>query len=154
MSERITVLLVHHNSATLRTLKADLERQGVRVLHAGSCAQAKLRLGGLKSPPLVFTDAELPDGTWADVLALAEKALLPVSVIVVAPAVDRRLYVEAIECGAFDFVAPPFNPTDLAYVLRCAWDHVMARRNASPRAVHVVDLESSARALPSSTALA
>ena len=88
-------------------------------------------LGGLNPVPLVFTDKQLPDGTWADVLAVAEQATQPVNVIVVARIVDTRFYVEAIETGAFDFLAPPFNATDLAYVVRTALDNVHARRAAA-----------------------
>jgi DNA-binding NtrC family response regulator len=135
MTQRITALLVHHNSETLTTLKSALERQGMHIILAESRAQAKCMLAGLDPVPLVFTDTQLPDGTWADVLAIAEKAARPVNVIVVARVVDTRFYVEAIETGAFDFLAPPFNATDLAYVVRSAVDNVVARRSAhSPAA--------------------
>ena len=134
MTERITGLLVHQNSETLATLKGALERQGMRIIHAQSRAQAQRMLGGLNPAPLVFTDTQLPDGTWADVLALAQKAKLPVNVIVVARVVDTRFYVDVIETGAFDFLAPPFNATDLAYVVRSAMDNVVARRAAPARA--------------------
>jgi DNA-binding NtrC family response regulator len=136
MTERTKALLVHYNSETLATLKGALERQGMRVIHAESQAQAKHMLGGLSPVPLVFTDTQLPDGTWADVLAVAEKAAQPVNVIVVARVVDTRFYVEAIETGAFDFLAPPFNATDLAYVVRSALDNVVARRAAHPHSKH------------------
>jgi DNA-binding NtrC family response regulator len=128
MTERIPALLVHYNSETLAILKGALERQGLHVLQAESRAQAKRLLGGLNPIPLVFTDAQLPDGTWADILAVAGKAAAPVNVIVVARVVDTRFYVEAIETGAFDFIAPPFTSTDLAYVVRSALDNVAARR--------------------------
>jgi len=133
MTERITALIVHQNSDTLATLKGALERQGMSIIHAQSRAQAKRMLGGLNPAPLVFTDTQLPDGTWADILALAQKAKLPVNVIVVARVVDTRFYVEVIETGAFDFLAPPFNATDLAYVVRSAMDNVVARRTAPSR---------------------
>jgi two-component system response regulator PilR (NtrC family) len=133
MMEGISALLIHENSDTLRALKRLLESQGLRVIQAGSRARAKRMLGGLNPVPLVFTDAQLPDGTWADILEMAEKAAMPVNVIVVARVVDTRFYVEAIEAGAFDFIAPPFNATDLAYVLRCAVDNVIARRARLPR---------------------
>jgi DNA-binding NtrC family response regulator len=132
MTKRIPALLIHQNSETLTMLKGALERQGMHVLHAKSRAQAMRLLGGLNPIALVFTDTQLPDGTWADILAVAEKAAQPVNVIVVARLVDTRLYVEAIETGAFDFLAPPFVATDLAYVVRSALDNVAARRAARP----------------------
>jgi DNA-binding NtrC family response regulator len=130
MQENVKALLVHHNSETLAALKGALERLGMSTIQAESRAHAKRLLGGLNPAPLVFTDTQLPDGTWADVLALASKAARPVNVIVVARVVNTRFYVEAIETGAFDFLAPPFNATDLAYVVRTAMDNAVARRAA------------------------
>jgi DNA-binding NtrC family response regulator len=134
MTQEITALVVHQNSETLIMLKAALERQGMHIIHAQSRAQAKRVLGGLNPAPLVFTDTHLPDGTWADILAEAEKAAQPVNVIVVARVVDTRFYVKVIETGAFDFLAPPFVATDLAYVVRSALDNAAARRGARPPA--------------------
>ena len=130
MTKRVQALLVHHNSETLVTLKGALERQGMDILHAGSRAKVNRMLGGLSPVPLVFTEAQLPDGTWADVLAAANKAAIPVNVIVVARVVDTRFYVETIEAGAFDFLAPPFAAIDLAHVVRSAVENVTARRTA------------------------
>jgi len=130
MTKKITALVVHQNSETLASLKCALERQGMCIIHADSRAQAIRMLGGQNPAPLVFTDTELPDGTWADILAEAERAAQPVNVVVVARLVDTRFYVETIETGAFDFLAPPIVATDLAYVLRSALDNVVARRCA------------------------
>src|SRR5271169_2201477 len=128
MQERITALVVHQNSETLASLKSALERQGMCIIQAESRAQANRMLGGKNPAPLVFTETQLPDGTWADVLADAGRAAQPVNVIVVARVVDTRFYLEAIETGAFDFLAPPFVATDLEYVVRSALDNVAARR--------------------------
>ena len=116
-------------------LRSALERQNVRILSAESCAQAKRMLGGLSPAPLVFTETHLPDGLWTDVLAVAEKAAQPVNVIVVDRLVDTRFYVETIETGAFDFLVPPFNATDLAYVVRSAVENAAARRMPHSRPV-------------------
>jgi DNA-binding NtrC family response regulator len=129
MQERITALVVHQNSETLVSLKSALERQGMCIIQADSRAQANRMLGGQSPAPLVFTETQLPDGTWADILADAGRAAQPVNVIVVARVVDTRFYLEAIQTGAFDFLAPPFVATDLAYVVRSALDNVVARRS-------------------------
>jgi len=134
MAKRITAIVVHNDSETMATLKAALERQGMCIIHARSQAQANRMLGGQNPAPLVFTDTQLPDGTWADILAAAEKAAEPVNVIVVARVVDTRFYVQAIETGAFDFLAPPFTATDLGYVVRSALDNIVARRAARSHA--------------------
>ena len=128
MTERTTALVVHQNSEILLSLKCALERQGMCIVQAESRAEAIRILSGQNPAPLVFTDTDLPDGTWADILAEAARAAQPVNVIVVARVVDTHFYVEAIETGAFDFLAPPFVATDLAYVVRSALDNVVARR--------------------------
>lgn len=129
--EKPKALLIHHNSETLIKLEQALERLGISVSHASSRAQAKRMLGSLNPAPLVFTDTQMPDGSnWADMLTLAATATKPVNVIVVARTVNTRFYVEAIEGGAFDFIAPPFQSTDLAYVVRTAMDNAIARRAA------------------------
>jgi DNA-binding NtrC family response regulator len=133
MKARIPALIVNHGSQTLTALKAVLERQGMHVVVAESRAQAAHLLGGLNPAPLVFTDIELPDGTWADVLAAAERASQAVNVIVVARVVDTRFYVRAIETGAFDYIAPPFIAADLDYVVQTALSNVIGRRAAKSR---------------------
>lgn len=134
MKEKSKALLVYHSSETLAALQSALERLGMAISHAESRAQAKRLLNGLNPVPLVFTDTHLPDGSWTDILALANAAAMPVNVIVVARVVNTRFYVEAIETGAFDFLAPPFIPTDLAYVVRTAMDNALARRAARENA--------------------
>jgi DNA-binding NtrC family response regulator len=130
MLEKFKGLLVHDNSETFTALKDALERLGMTVTQAGSQAQAKRMLCGLNPAPVVFTDTDLPDGKWMDILALSGKAAKHVNVIVVSRLVNTRVYVDAIENGAFDFLAPPFNPTDLAYVVRTALDNAVSRRAA------------------------
>ena len=136
MLNRITALLVLHNSDMFIRLQAVLQHLGVRVTHAESRAQTRRLLGVQRPVPLVFTDTHLPDGTWADILAVAEKAALPVNVIVVARVVNTRLYIETMEAGAFDFLVPPFNATDLTHVIRCAADNVLRQRATLPQADH------------------
>ncbi len=134
MTERISVLLVHHHGAHMAPLEASLVDQSMEILRAQNCPEAARILAGPVPPHLVFVDAALPDASWADVIALSRKASVPVNVIVVARLVDTRFYVEVIEAGAYDFIAPPFRPNDLAHVLRCAIQNVIERREAQLRA--------------------
>lgn len=134
MRERLSALLIHQAPEPLRSLRLALERQGVHTAQARNCEEAWRILSGANPPHLVFTDTAVADGLWADVLALAAHAAQPVNVIVVARWVDTRLYIEAIEAGAFDFLAPPFTPADLAHIVRTAADNVLGRRRAQGHA--------------------
>jgi len=134
MKEIISALVVYHRSGPLCALQQCLESLSIRTVHAQSCGEVWQALTGMNPPHLVFTDTTLADGTWADVTALAAKAAMAVDVIVVSRLVDTRLYVDAIEAGAFDFIVPPFATADLSYVVRCAADNVCERREVQARA--------------------
>jgi len=127
---RISAVLVHNQEESFRGLREALKGKSVKLRRAKNCAQAKRLLARVNPPHLVFTEADLPDGTWADVLATALKAKQPVNVIVVGRGVDTSFYLEVMQNGAFDFVVPPFVPGDLAHVIRCAVDNVVDRREA------------------------
>jgi len=135
MAEKTSaVLLLLNPSGPLQSLSQELESQSVRTRQATSCAEAARLLAAVNPPEVIFTETQLPDGNWADVVRLAQKASQPVNVIVVSRLVDIRLYVETLQNGAFDFIAPPFEPSELSHVLRCAVGNVTTRRNVLARA--------------------
>lgn len=128
MNEQISTLLVYDSAEPVGTLKLALDRQSLICSRVHTCQQAAPLLERLDPPYLVFTDTTLPDGTWEDVLAMAAQAAKAVNVIVVSRLADVKVYIEAMEKGARDFLAPPFEVSDLAYVVRAAADNVRIRR--------------------------
>jgi DNA-binding NtrC family response regulator len=128
MEEKIKALLVQVRPGPFDALRLALEEQAVEIRTARNCGEAALDLWSDRPPHLVFTDVQLADGNWADVLTLASKASAPVNVIVVAPLVDVSFYVRAIERGAFDFVVPPLATPELLHVVRSAAENALARR--------------------------
>jgi DNA-binding NtrC family response regulator len=131
MRGTVTALLIFHRTEPYNDLEAALEKLAVRVGRARTLAEACHALSRVNLPLLVFTESELPDGNWADVVSLTARASSPVSVIVMGQEIDTKLYVSVIEGGAFDFMAPPFEALDLAHVVHCAADNAMARRQAA-----------------------
>jgi two-component system response regulator PilR (NtrC family) len=134
MLTEISVLVVYNQPDPLRTLWVALQGPGASLRQARTCAEAGRILSGAKPPELVFTGLEFPDGNWPDIVRLAKGAAEPVNVIVVSRQVDIPLYIRAIEQGAFDYITPPFEPADLAYVIRCAASNVLLRREVEARA--------------------
>ena len=131
MRGTVTALLIFHQTKPYSDLEAALEKLAVRTGRARTVAEACRILSTVNLPLVVFTESELPDGNWTDVVGLSAKAPSPFSVIVVGQAVDTRFYVSVIEGGAFDFMAPPFEAPDLAHVVRCAADNALMRRQAA-----------------------
>jgi DNA-binding NtrC family response regulator len=128
MEENIRALLVQARTNSLDALRLRLEQLSINVITAQNCAEAALALWSYSPPHLVFTEIQLADGNWADVLTLAAKASAAVNVIVVAPFADVVFYVQAIERGAFDFIVPPLSDPELRHVVRIAADHALIRR--------------------------
>ena len=128
MEKIIKALLVQVRHDPRDALRLALEEQSIDVSLARNCAEAALALWSDSPPHLVFTDVELGDGNWADVLTLAGKASAPVNVIVVAPFADVGFYVETIERGAFDFIVPPLADPEFLHVIRIAAENALSRR--------------------------
>ncbi len=128
MRQTISALLVYDKPATFGNLQRLLESRTVEVQIARSCGEALLRLWGEHPPHLVFTETQLLDGIWADVLSTTRRSCLAVNVIVVSRLADLNLYIEVLERGAFDFIVPPFEVSELDHILRCATDNVLTRR--------------------------
>jgi DNA-binding NtrC family response regulator len=128
MTEKIKALLVQARPHTLDMLRLGLEEQSLEISTASSCAEAVMTLWSDCPPHIVFTDIQLADGKWTDVLTLTSRASAPVNVIVVAPFADVKFYVQTIERGAFDFIVPPLSQPELEHVVRIAAENVLSRR--------------------------
>jgi FixJ family two-component response regulator len=57
-----------------------------------------------------------------------EKATSPLNVIVVGTTTNNKLYLSALERGAFDFLSPPFERQALDFVVKSAGQDVRHRR--------------------------
>ena len=79
-------------------------------------------------PQLIFTEVDLSDGSWETVLALARKSSIPINVIVISRAVDVSLYIQVLEQGAYDFIVPPFEVSEIDHVVRNALASVVFQR--------------------------
>ena len=128
MKEPIRALLLHKLGDSLAPLKLALEGQAMEVCWMRNCQEAETLLLGANPPHLVFTEINLPDGTWADIVKLAGKAQKAVNVIVVSRLTDVRFYLETIVTGAFDFIVPPLTGFELSHVVRCAAENASSRR--------------------------
>jgi len=128
MKERISAVLVHDQAAHIADLARALESICAEIKTARTCQEALTQIKQPNPPHLLFTDVVLPDGTWADLLTEVRKTSPPVGVIVAARLVNIPLYLDVLDRGAVDFVAPPFNREEVAWVVKHAARHVWKRR--------------------------
>ncbi len=111
----------------LRTL---LEAEGYEVLSAGDAAQLQATFGG-PQPGVILLDLQLPDAHGIDLLP-AIKAPWPDSeVIIVTGNATIDYAVEAIKCGAYDFISKPFDSKRLTVTVKNALEHKLLRDQTS-----------------------
>ena len=119
MNEQIFALLVQTQRSLNVALKLALHGTGIQTRHVRSCAEARQVLAQSPRSHVIFADSTLPDGTWADIVSLADECPRPLNVVVVSPELDVDLYVKVLEGGAFDFIVPPFTGADLLHIVNC-----------------------------------
>ncbi len=89
---------------------------------------ARARLKATKSRVLL-ADVAFEGGNWRDALRMT--ALLPRTALVVASHLaDERLWIGALEQGAYDLILKPFQAEDLRHILENA--HFCATSAAAP----------------------
>ena len=133
MKRNAYALLVHERLEPCQTLKSVLRRLGVDTFSVSSFAEAA-HLLEQTHPHLLFTDTELPDGTWIDLVTLAQNAPISICAILVGSSADPELRQTAVNYGAFDFLSPPFDAAEVSQLVSEAMVQVRARRERRSRA--------------------
>jgi len=108
---------VEHDHETLRRI---FEEQGWTLFTERSIGPALTFLHD-KAVSIVITERDLPVGDWRAVLEimylLADRPL----VIVTCRHADNHLWAEALNLGAYDVLAKPFDRTEVVRILNSAW---------------------------------
>lgn len=68
----------------------------------------------------VFSAWQFPQGVWSDLLAALQSERISVPAILYYHCADEREWLQALEAGAFDLLAPPFDKYKLSVVLEHA----------------------------------
>jgi DNA-binding NtrC family response regulator len=89
------------------------------VASLASAAEALAR----EEIPIVICECNLPSGTWRRMLDVISLSAEPSLLIVASRSADERLWAEALNLGAWDVLAKPFNADEVLRVLESAWRH-------------------------------
>jgi DNA-binding NtrC family response regulator len=117
MAEQTRALIVSCRENLFHQLETALNGAGIASQHAPSCRAARAILEQADRPALVFSEVKLPDGTFDGIIGVAAQQATPAAVIVISEVMDYQTFLDAIEAGAADFIAPPFSSTDIAWVI-------------------------------------
>lgn len=111
------IMLVSSGNELMPGITRALDPCPLEIHHLQNCRQAAREIGRCSTAQVIFTDVQLPDGDWKQVLGVARQPSARAEVIVVSRFVDVPLYLDALEAGAYDFIVPPFRTLELGYII-------------------------------------
>jgi len=71
--------------------------------------------------PVVLCDRDLQPGTWKDMVEALALLPDPPHLIVTSRQADERLWLEALNLGAYDVLQTPFNAAEVTRAVGMAW---------------------------------
>jgi len=129
-SRGAAVLFVNPNAMDCQPLEEIFRESGWKGLIKAGCtptncvslasALSELRNGQFA---IVLWNDALSGGTWRDGLEQISRLPDPPLFIVTSRLADERLWVEALNLGAYDVLAQPFDAMEVRRVLILAWEH-------------------------------
>jgi DNA-binding NtrC family response regulator len=116
------VLSVSPLDADHLSLEAIIGDSSVTLLKARDLVSARLLLQQ-HDIATVVCERDLLPGTYIDLLEQIKAMPNPPSLIVASRLADERLWAEALNLGAWDVLATPFNPTEVLRSVKSGWQH-------------------------------
>lgn len=99
-----------------------LEEDGLEVFGAGDCREALAKLREGPHYDIVLVDAEIPGGSWREILQFVPESRKGYEVIVCSRCGDEYLWEEMIEAGAFDLIPEPYDRKEVLRIINSALD--------------------------------
>jgi DNA-binding response OmpR family regulator len=131
----VTRVLVVDDDAPIRLLcRVNLEAEGMEVIEAADGTDG-LEKARSASPDVVLLDVMLPkvDG-WRVAEALLEDPTTgEIPIVFLTARAELRDQARGLELGGIDYITKPFNPVELADVIRELLDRVRRGEHASVR---------------------
>ncbi len=126
MAERI--LIVDDDDSLRESLELVLAAEGYEVSAAANGAEA-LEIALSVCPEIVLCDLRMPGMDGLELLPELGQRLPEATLIMMSAYGSADLAVEAMQRGAYDYVAKPFNPSEVLLVLRKARERERLRRS-------------------------
>src|SRR5262245_15797965 len=129
------VLVVDDERGARMTLETPLRLSGYDVA-AAACGREAIALGRGKKFDVVLTDIFMPDITGIEVVREFRRFSPETKVIAVTAQGSLELAMQAIEEGAFDFIAKPFDIDEVLALVGRAARHSTTAQAAGPAPGH------------------
>jgi DNA-binding response OmpR family regulator len=140
--DSVTRVLVIDDEAPIRLLcRVNLEAEGMHVLEAGDGPTGLEQARGGR-PDVILLDVMMPglDG-WAVAAELIEdESTRDIPIVFLTARAELRDRARGIELGGIDYVTKPFNPVELAGLVRGLLDRVRRGERADLRSEKIAEL--------------
>ena len=121
------ILVVDDERGARMALEVPLRMSGYDVV-AATCGREALALGEDKRFDVVLTDIYMPDITGLEVVREFRRLSPDTKVIAVTAQGSLEVAMQALEEGAFDFIAKPFNIDEVLALVSRAAQHAVTDR--------------------------
>jgi DNA-binding response OmpR family regulator len=120
--------------------KSGWARYTLSIWNLATCRTLESAMATLKrgSIPIVLCDADLGTGTWREILEESRQLSEPPLLIVTSRLADERLWAEALNLGAYDVLAKPFDENEVVRIVSLAWVHWKDRARISTAPARVM----------------
>ncbi|PWT80941.1 MAG: DNA-binding response regulator [Acidobacteria bacterium] len=112
------IMLVDADRSMQTLLRRELRSQGYSLTTANNAREALSLLR--MAPDLALLELELPDMNGLELLSRLRKRGEELPTIILSENADTRTKVQALDCGASDFLTKPFDVEELAARIRVA----------------------------------
>jgi DNA-binding NtrC family response regulator len=119
MQPIITAMLIMVRESRLPLFDV-LESCEFEVLPVCNCNEARRILETQPQVQVVLTDTTLPDGDWRSVLEMVAEVHATVEVVVCSRLGGSRLWVDALEVGAYDVLVEPYPREEIQRTVESA----------------------------------
>jgi DNA-binding NtrC family response regulator len=110
----------------------DISARSEWTLASTSTVESALESLRANRIPIVFCNSDLRPGLWQEMLDHVSALPEPPYLIVTSRLADDRLWAEALNLGAYDVLAKPFDRSEVDRIVRSAWLRWNNRRPAPP----------------------
>ena len=126
----LRVLVIDDEPPIRKLLRMGLRTQGYEILEAANGKTALELLA--EDPDLVVLDLGLPDVQGLELLRMMRARNENVPIVVLSSRGDESAKVEALDCGADDYVTKPFGMEELLARMRAAVRHQLQVHGERP----------------------
>jgi len=134
--------LIVDDEAPIRLLcKVNLEAEGIDVLEAGDGVTG-LEVARAEKPDAILLDVMMPglDGWNVAEELLADESTSAIPIIFLTARADLRDRVRGMDAGGLDYITKPFNPLELASLVRQVVDAVERGEREQLRTERIAEL--------------